>query len=294
MKKPIAILLSIAIWGCGNRNSKSDAYGNFESTEITVSAEASGKITESNFNEGDVVPQGHLLCVIDTVPLYLQKQQLVASRQSAETGLRKVTTAIDVQKAQKQIMEKDLVRLQQLKSDNAATGKQLDDATGQLTVVQRQIENTAAQLASVNAEMAVIDTKIATLNDQLARCRVTAPQAGTVLNKLAETGEVVSTGKPIAKLANLEQMELRAYVSGDMLPYVKIGEQVDVLIDADAGSNATLQGTITWVSATAEFTPKIIQTKKERVNQVYAFKVTVKNDGRLKIGMPGEVILKKQ
>lgn len=291
MKKLILAIVPLVLWGCGNGNNKSDAYGNFESTEFTISAEASGKIIESDFAEGDAVPQGKVLCVIDTVPLHLQKLQLEANKKAIETGLRKVTTAIDVLKAQKQIAEKDMARLEQMKAENAATQKQMDDAAGQLSVMQKQIDNTAAQIASIHAEIEVIDTKTASLNDQLARCKVTAPVQGTVLNKLAELGELVGTGKPIAKLANLDQMELRAYVSGDMLPRVKIGQKVTVLIDQTDKTNDTLEGTVTWVSPTAEFTPKIIQTKKERVNQVYAFKVTVKNDGRIKIGMPGEVML---
>jgi HlyD family secretion protein len=294
MKNLIVILFPLIVWGCGNRNQKSDAYGNFESTEITVSAEASGRVLTASFNEGDEIAQGQILCVIDTVPLCLQRDQLLASRQSAQTGVRKVTTSIDVLKAQKQNVERDLVRIKQLKSENAATDKQLDDAQGQLTVIERQIDNTQAQQASVMAEIAVIDSKIASLNDQIARCTVKVPQSATVLNKLVEQGELVTQGKPVAKMANMGQMELRAYISGDMLPQLKIGQTVEVLIDADSKTNASMQGTITWVSSMAEFTPKIIQTKKERVDQVYAFKVTVKNDGRIKIGMPGEVMIEKK
>ncbi|MFT3739234.1 MAG: HlyD family efflux transporter periplasmic adaptor subunit [Breznakibacter sp.] len=291
MKKLILTILPFVLWSCGKGNEKSDAYGNFESTEFTVSAEVTGKIIQSSFNEGDAVNQGDLLCLIDTVPLHLQKLQLDASKKSVVTGLRKVTTAIDVLMAQKRIAENDLARLRQMAADHAATPKQTDDAAGQLSVIQKQIDNTAAQIASVNAEIEVIDTKIASVDDQLGRCRVTAPIRGTVLNKLAELGELTSAGKPVAKLAGLDQMELRAYVSGDMLPQVKIGQSVTVLIDRDGKTNDKLGGIVTWISPTAEFTPKIIQTKKERVNQVYAFKVTVKNDGRIKIGMPGEVML---
>jgi HlyD family secretion protein len=294
MKNLIILLLPLVVWGCGNSNHKSDAYGNFESTEVTVSAEVLGRAMAVNFNEGDALTQGHILCIIDTVPLCLQRDQLMASRQSAQTGVKKVSTNIDVLKAQKQIVERDLARLNQLKAENAATAKQLDDAEGQLTVIDRQIDNAQAQLASVLAEVAVIDSKIASMNDQIARCTIVAPITGTVLNKLVEQGELVAQGKPVAKMANLDQMELRAYISGDELPQLKIGQTVDVLIDADHKTNASMQGTITWISSSAEFTPKIIQTKQERVDQVYAFKVTVKNDGRIKIGMPGEVVIGKE
>lgn len=287
----LMVLAIATITACGSGNRQSDAYGNFESTEITVSAEVSGKIMDMRVDEGDVVALGDVICLIDTVPLHLQKQQLVASKAAVTTGLRKVTTAIGVHQAQKQMIERDLTRLEQMRAENAATAKQLDDVTGQLDVINRQIDNTRAQMDGIQAEQAVADAKIASLTDQIARCRVVAPQSGSILSKLAETGELVALGKPLVKLANLDEMVLRAYISGDMLPRVRIGSKVTVLIDHDKKHNDTLEGTITWVSSTAEFTPKIIQTKEERVNQVYAFKVMVKNDGRIKIGMPGEVLL---
>ncbi|PZX17879.1 HlyD family secretion protein [Breznakibacter xylanolyticus] len=287
------IWMMLLLSSCGNGNHRSDAYGNFESTEIIISAEAAGKVMAVFVEEGDPVMAGDVICLIDTVPLHLQKQQLIAGKTAVMTGMRKISTAIDVQKAQKQMLENDLVRLEKMKAGNAATAKQYDDATGQMDVIDRQIDNTRAQLDGIHAELTLADAKIASLNDQLTRCTVKAPQVGTILSKLTEVGELLTPGRPIVKLANLNPMILRAYISGDMLPQVKIGHEVNVLIDRDGNANDTLPGTITWVSSTAEFTPKIIQTKQERVNQVYAFKVTVPNDGRIKIGMPGEVVLIK-
>jgi HlyD family secretion protein len=292
MKYILLTITALSFIACNSKDGQSDAYGNFESTEIIVSSEATGKIVDLQFDEGTEVAQGQFMCQIDTVPLSLQYDQLIANKQSVQAGIQKITTSIDVQKAQKAVIENDLKRTQNLIKENAATQKQLDDAQGQLNVINRQIENTQSQLITIQAELKVMDTKIATLKDQINRCRIVAPTAGTVLTRLAELGELLTPGKPVFKMANLNEMYLRAYVSGDMLPAIKIGQTVTVIIDADKESNQALPGTISWVSSSAEFTPKIIQTKKERVDQVYAIKVKVINDGRVKIGMPGEVVFK--
>jgi HlyD family secretion protein len=291
--QPVNILLTITITtliSCSSNNKKSDAYGNFEATEIIVASELTGKVIDLQFDEGSTVKEGQMMLLIDTIPLFLQYEQLKASKQSVEAGLQKVYTAIQVQKAQKQVIETDLNRIKKLIKENAATQKQLDDAEGQLNITNKQIDNTSSQLASIQAELNVMDTKIATLADQIKRCKICAPTSGTVLTLLTEKGELLTPGKPVFKMANLDGMYLRAYVSGDMLPSIKIGQNVTVYIDQDKSSNQSLQGTITWISSSAEFTPKIIQTKKERVDQVYAIKVKVNNDGRVKIGMPGEVV----
>ncbi len=191
--------------------------------------------------------------------------------------------------AQKEILEKDFQRLSNMLKDGAATQKQYDDVEGQMVVIDRQVKSHQAQLNSIVAEVAVVDTQIAALEDQLSRCRVRMPVRGTILQKFNQTGELAVAGKPLAKVADLERLYLRAYVSGNQLPNIKIGQKVTVLIDRDKKTNQSLEGTITWIASSAEFTPKIIQTKEERVDQVYAIKVLVLNDGRVKIGMPGEV-----
>lgn len=290
MKHLLLTITALSFIACSSKNNQSDAYGNFESTEIIVSSEVTGKIIDMKFDEGTEVSQNQLMCQIDTIPLSLQYDQLVANKTSIQAGIQKITTTIDVQKAQKAVIENDLKRIQNLLKENAATQKQLDDTEGQLNVINRQIDNTTSQLATVQAELKVMDTKIATLKDQINRCKIVAPADGTVLTRLAEQGELLTPGKPVFKMANLKEMYLRAYISGDMLPAIKIGQNVTVLIDADKTSNQTIAGTISWVASSAEFTPKIIQTKKERVDQVYAIKVKVINDGRVKIGMPGEVV----
>lgn len=285
------VLSLFVLFACSSGDGKSDAFGNFEADEVLVSAEANGKITDLLFDEGDEIKKGQLLCIVDTIPFQLQKNQLIASKQAALVGLEKVRSTIAVQQSQKRIIEKDVDRVTKMIAAAAATQKQFDDATGQLDVITMQIANTKTQLATVNAEVAVINSKIASLSDQINRCKVVAPQNGVVLVKLSELGEMVGVARPILKMAPLNELYLRAYISGDMLHKVSLGQKVEVLIDLDKTNNQLLNGVVSWISSSSEFTPKIIQTKRERVDQVYALKVKVANDGRLKIGMPGELVL---
>ncbi len=286
------VFIALTLWSCSGNNDKSDAYGNFEADEVMVSSESNGKLIKLNIDEGDQVTKGDVLCIVDTTSLNLQRNQLIASRQAAIVGIDKVHSAMQVQKTQKKIIEKDVDRITKMNAAGAATQKQYDDVTGQLDIVNQQIINTQTQLAAINAEVEVINSKIASINDQIQRCLVVAPQSGTILLKLVEEGELVSMGKPLFKIAPLEKLYLRAYISGDMLDDVSIGQKVTVLFDLDKEANQSIEGEVSWISSSSEFTPKIIQTKKERVDQVYAIKVKVKNDGRIKIGMPGEVVLK--
>lgn len=283
---------ALALGSCTGSKHRSDAYGNFEGDEIIISSEIAGKVLFCGYEEGDRVDSGDLLCLVDTSALYLQRQQLLATRHSVLTGIYRTETLIDVQKSQRNNLERDLRRIEKMLTEQAATQKQYDDIHGQLDVMDRQILSSKSQIASIHAEVAVIDTKIQSVDDQLAHCRIDAPQNGVVLSRFVEPGEVASMGKPLFKLANLDWLYLRAYISGDMLPLVKMGQKVEVFIDLDENQNQSLEGQVTWISSSAEFTPKIIQTKKERVDLVYAIKVKVANDGRLKIGMPGEVVLK--
>jgi HlyD family secretion protein len=208
----------------------------------------------------------------------------VASRSAS------VFSQIDVQKQQKQNLLVDKARIEKLYKDGAATKKQLDDINGAISMVDKQILSIETQNAPVISDMASIDKQIAQVDESLRKCRVLNPVNGTVLDKYAEAGEITTVGKALYKIADLSTLELRVYVSGEQLPSVKIGGKTDVIIDGK--NTAPLEGTISWISSTAEFTPKIIQTKEERVNLVYAVKISVKNDGSLKIGMPGEVKFK--
>lgn len=291
--KAITSILSLAlvITACGGKNKKADAYGNFETTEVMVSSEVQGKIITMNVEEGQDYKAGALMVRIDTIQLALKRDQLVAQRQISATKLSNIQSQIDVQEETRKTILTDKVRIENLVKDQAAPAKQLDDVNGRLKVTESQIASIRTQNASVAAEMVAIDKQIEQVTDQLARCYVHSPLDGSVLERYAEMGEIALPGKVLFKIADMRTMILRAYISGSQLSLVKPGQKVKVVIDEGDSRDRTLDGTITWISPQAEFTPKIIQTKEERVNLVYAMKVEVPNDGSLKIGMPGEVRL---
>jgi len=267
-----------------------DAYGNFESDETLVSSEMNGKLLSFTINEGDVLTKNLTVGLVDTIMVWLQKDQLVAQRSKIAANLNSIDAQINVLKQQKENLSVDLIRIQNMMSTGAATQKQLDDITGQLKVIDDQIAATLAQKNAASKDINVVNSNQQLLNEQLAKCHITNPIDGTVLEKYAEPGEVTAAGKPLYKIADLKTILLRVYVSGGQLEKVKIGNSCTVMIDQGKKEYKSYPGTITWVSNQAEFTPKIIQTKEERVNMVYAVKISVPNDGTVKIGMPGEVL----
>jgi HlyD family secretion protein len=293
MKKTILLLSALSLWACQPEDNASDAYGNFEAREILVSSESAGKILRLDVEEGRTLNVGEVVGVIDTTALHLRKLQLLASIRTVQGKTQDVQPQINVLEEQRRNLLRERDRLKALVQEHAATQKQLDDMEGQLLVVERQITSARAQNRNLNTgilgETDPLRVQIEQIEDQIARCYIVNPINGTVLLQLAEAHEVTAPGKPLYKIADMEQMTLRVYVSGDQLPNVKVGEPVTVLVDADEKSNRTLSGTVSWVSPKAEFTPRIVQTKEQRVNLVYAVKVLVKNDGTLKIGMPGEL-----
>lgn len=282
------IVISALVLACNNNEDKADAYGNFESTEIIVSAEGNGKIMALGLEEGDRLKENEVVGYIDTTQLALKKDQLQASRKTIASQSASVLSQIDVYEEQEKTLEIDKQRVVNLLKDSAATQKQLDDINGKLNVLQQQEKNVRVQNAAVLNEIKGLDAQIRQVEDQIKKSVIVNPTAGTVLVKYAEPGEVASFGKPLYKIADMQEMILRVYVSETQLSSLKIGENVQVKIDAAEGTR-TMDGKITWISSTAEFTPKVIQTKEERVNLVYAVKVSLKNDGSLKIGMPGEM-----
>ena len=298
MKKRIALqgimagaLFLILLAACDGHNHLSDAYGNFEATEVLVSAEESGRLLSLSANEGDVIHSGELMGVIDTTMLVLKREQLLASQYAMEVSGRQVDKTVAVQQAKMDVMQKELERVKAMMADEAVTQQRFDQVEGEFIIAQRQLSQIQAQKEQVGAEKKVLAAQIKALNEQVNRCRVVAPVGGTVLQKYAEAGEMTGAGKPLFKVADITFMMLRAYISGSQLDDVAIGQKVEVLIDKGEDDFHRLEGLVTWVAETAEFTPKIIQTKEERVDLVYAIKVRVANDGRLKIGMPGEVVL---
>ncbi|NOX48462.1 MAG: HlyD family efflux transporter periplasmic adaptor subunit [Chlorobi bacterium] len=285
----ILIFLIGFLSACQNTEEKSDAFGNFETDEVIVSSEANGKLEAFNIDEGKMLKKGTQVGYVDTTDLVLKEKQLVAQKIAIASKTDNTQSQIEVQKQQKKNAMVDKARIENMLKDGAATQKQLDDINGKIDLINKQIKSIKTQNISIQSEMQVINTQLLQLNESIRKSKITNPLNGIVLEKYAEANEIVTFGKPLYKIANLDFMYLRAYVSGAQLPQVKLGQQVEVLIDDGVKSYRSLQGTINWISSTAEFTPKIIQTKEERVNMVYAIKVRVKNDGSLKIGMPGEV-----
>lgn len=268
----------------------SDAYGQFEAIETTISAEASGRILNLDISEGDKLEAGVMVGLIDTTQLALKRDELQASMASVQTNIAQLDAEQDVLRSQLETAENELARLESLRQENAATQRQIDNSAGQVNTLNRQIAAVETRKQSVNAELETLRIRIEQAEDQLRRAAIINPVEGTVLGKFAEAHERVSTGSPVYRIANLDELILRVYVSGARLPQVRINEEVEVLIDENARENQPLQGTVSWVSSRAEFTPRMIQTKEERVTQVYAVKVRVRNpEGVIKIGMPGEV-----
>lgn len=274
---------------CGTGEEKSDAYGNFEAVDYVISAENSGKIMALNLEEGDVFLEPTMVGIIDTTQLFLKKEQLRAQRKSIVAGIQNILSRIEVYKEQKLILKKDKKRIDKMFTDGAVSIKEVDDITGNIQVVDKQIKSVQTENAKVLGNIENIDRQIESLDDLIAKSKIIVPEKATVLEKYHETYEVVNNGTPLFKLADLSYLELRIYVGGDQLPSIKLGQKVKVIIDKTAEENETLEGQVSWISSKSEFTPKIIQTKKERVKLVYAVKVRVANDGRLKIGMPGEI-----
>jgi len=276
-------------WSCNN-DTKADAYGNFEATEITVSAQANGQLMAFTVDEGKLIKKGTTVGIVDTLPLYLNKQQLLANKQIIFAKSRGVLSQIAVLKAQLETANSNLQRIQNLFKVQSATKKQLDDALGKVSVFKQQIKSIETQNTAVVNEAKSVSAQLKQVEDKIVKSYVKNPANGTVLVKYAEPGEITSFGKPLYKIADLSTMQLRVYVSEPQLAYLKIGQKVTVKIDAGKAMK-NYKGVVTWVASEAEFTPKIIQTKEERVNLVYAVKINVKNDGALKIGMPAEMWL---
>lgn len=274
---------------CHRKTEIADAYGNFEAEEVLVSAETSGPVVKTLFNEGDEVKTGQLAVEIDSVQYSLKHKELIAKQQVTKARLNNLSAQSEVFEKQKQVAVNDLVRLQKMLAEGAATQKQLDDLRGQIAVLDKQMAAVVSNREGIFAEVTAIDAAIGQSGDMLRRTKVFFPSNGIVLEKYIDPGEMAMPGKALFKIANLKVLRLKAYISGLQLAEITIGDTVQVVIDGGGGEPIKYPGTITWVSSKAEFTPKIIQTKEERVNLVYAIRVEVMNDGRLKIGMPGEI-----
>ena len=290
MKKSVVLFASLflgTLLSCSTEE-KADGYGNFEATEITASAEANGKLLFLKVEEGQLLSKGDEVGLVDTLQFYLNKRQLLANKVTVASKSGGVWSQVEVINQQLQNAKTEQQRLQNMFNDKAATQQQLDQANNQVDVLKKQIKNIESQNSPIINEVKAIDAKIALIDAQIALSKITNPISGSVLTKYAEPGEIVSFGKPLYKIANLDEMNLRVFIGQTHLPNIKIGQEVTVKIDS-GDTMKDYKGIINWISSTAEFTPKIIQTKEERVNLVYAVKILVKNDGSLKIGMPAEM-----
>ncbi len=276
--------------GCSSDGERADAYGNFEANEVIVSARGNGQIMQLDCEEGQELKTGEYIGYIDTAALHLQRNGLKTQRKVLLARSRALLSQIQVFEVQRENAEQTQHRIEALLNDGAATQQELDDITAKIKVLKEQIQNIHIQNEALLQELESLEDKKEALNERIDQQLIINPIDGRVLSKYSEKSEVTTYGRPIYKIADLSRMILRVYISETQLADVKIGQEVMVKID-DADGLKKYKGHIAWISDEAEFTPKIIQTKEERVHLVYAVKINVDNDGSLKIGMPGEMWL---
>ena len=280
---------------CGGNEKAYDATGTFEATETTVYAEQSGALLSFSVNEGDMIEAGKEVGLIDTTQTWLKIQQLDATKEVYQSQKPDMERQIAATRQQLSKAQQDEQRYRELVADGAAPSKMLDDASSQVKVLQKQLDAQISSLStstrSLDKQTVAANVQIEQLRDMLRKCHIVAPTKGTVLEKYVERGEFVVIGKPLFKIADTEQMFMRAYVTSAQLQNIRIGQHVKVFADYGDGQKKAYDGTVSWISSRSEFTPKTILTDDERADLVYAVKVAVKNDGYIKIGMYGEVVL---
>jgi HlyD family secretion protein len=286
----LIIVAAIILASCRNGTEEADAYGTFEATEVIISSETSGRILKFDVIEGTETEIGKEIALVDTTLLHLQKAEIDAGMKSVRTRIATIDSQNEVLDQQITNLNVNIARIENMLKDDAATKKQYDDLTGQVAVLQKQIAANNTQKTSIAAELSVYESKKATLEEQITRSCVRSPLKGTIIEKYAEGGELTAPGKPLVKIADLSVIKLKVYVSGAQLGNLKIGGECTVRIDDGRKGYKSFPGMISYISGKAEFTPKIIQTKEERVTFVYAVTIDVKNDGTMKSGMPGEAI----
>uniref|UniRef100_UPI00359C611C HlyD family secretion protein n=1 Tax=Bacteroides caccae TaxID=47678 RepID=UPI00359C611C len=291
--KILGIGLTALLTACGNNNGDYDASGIFETTEVITSAKGNGEIIRFDIEEGQDVNPQVALGYIDTIQLALKKKQLLATRTATDSRVLNENQQLATLRQQIANLQRERKRFEELVKTNAATQKQLDDINYQIQVLEKQLAATAEQISSSNSSLSSqsmgIEAQLAQIEDQIKNSIIMSPIKGTILTKYAEPGEYAAPGRALFKVANVEDMKLRAYITADQLTGLKIGQQVKVYADQGKDDRKEYAGTITWISDKAEFTPKTIQTRDERANLVYAVKVSVRNDGMIKKGMYGEV-----
>jgi HlyD family secretion protein len=290
-------VIGLLLFSCSSDKHELDASGNFEAVETTVSAEANGKILAFDINEGQVLRKDQMVGYIDSTQLYLTKRQLAQNRKAILSAKPDIKVQLEALQKELENAVSDRNRIENLVKGQVASQKQLDDANTRIAVIQSKIDaqNSALNTSTntLNEQGSTVEIQAAQVEDQLRKCRIVNPVDGTVLEKYVEPFEMTAQGRPLYKIANLDTLTMRVYVSETQLSQIKIGQKAEVYIDKDKKEYKKYEGTISWISTTAEFTPKVVLTKEERVTLVYAVKILVKNDGFLKIGMPGEVTFVK-
>ena len=294
MKKVIYIAMALLAISC-TKEAEFDAQGTFEATEVVVSSEATGRILNFDIEEGMAIAANQTVGTIDSLQLHLQRKQLVAQLSALLTSRPDVKKQVASLREQIVKQKNELRRVDNMLRDGAATQKQKDDIEAQIKILEGQLEATLSTLdkntSTINDNSVALEAQIAALDDRISKCRIITPVGGTVLVKYAEAGELASAGKPLMKIADLKNIYLRAYFTSDQLANVKLGDEVKVVADFGGEERYDYTGRVAWISSESEFTPKTIQTKDSRANLVYAVKIAVENDGRLKIGLAGEVVL---
>lgn len=291
INKLLTVILALFLFlSCSKNTELSDAYGNFEAVETTVSAENNGKIIYDSLEEGTILVKGQIVLISDTIQLSMKLEQLTVQKKIVSARTNTINTQIAVIEEQRKSAIREKERVEKLVKENAATTKQLDDLTSQVLIFEKQAANVLANGSSINDELKSLDVQISQIKDQITRSYIKSPIDGTVLTTFVHQGETIVPGKPLFKVADLKTMTLKVFIAGKRLAGLKLGQVVQVKVDNADNSMRALSGKITHISDKAEFTPKIIQTKEERVNQVYSVKIEVLNDGNLRIGMPGEVV----
>lgn len=285
------VLAGFALTSCNRNGNKADAYGTFETDEITISAETSGKLLSFIVDEGEQVKKGQEVGSIDSIQLFLKVKQLMSQIDAIKSKIPNINAQSDVQTEQLKVLNVEYDRTKKMFADGSATQKQLDDIEGKVSLAKKQKDAIDIQKSAVFAEVPALNAQVEQIKDQLRRCKILNPTDGKVLVTYVNQFENVVQGKALYKLANMDYMYLRAYISGVQLHRFQPGNKVKVYIDSENDKLIEMEGTITWVSSEAEFTPKIIQTREERAKLVYPMKVKVKNDGSIRIGMPAEVRL---
>ena len=294
MKRIVYIVAAMLAVSCGTE-AEFDAQGTFEATEVVISSEAAGRILTFDIEEGMTIEREEPLAVIDSVQLHLQRSQLEAQLSALLNSRPDVQTQVSSLREQIATLKVEQRRIENMLRDGAATEKQKDDVDAQIRILESQLSATLSTLntntSTINSNAEAIRVQISALDDRIAKCRAMSPISGTVLVKYAQEGELATVGKPLVKIADLNNIYLRAYFTSDQLSRIKIGDEVTVTADFGGEERYDYVGRVAWISAESEFTPKTIQTKDSRANLVYAVKIAVENDGRLKIGLAGEVKL---